>query len=139
MEGVIVPEIPWFEAVEAVSQHVVKILSPRGSGTGFLLSQGKNRPLCVVATANHVVEHSIYWEEPIRLHHHVSGKSVLLRPEDRSYSLDVEKDTAAILLERKDLPFPETPMDLIQSGAHLKVGNDLGWLGFPAVSPNSLC
>jgi len=48
-------------------------------------------------------------------------------------------DTAAILFNGDDLPLPSQPLHMIQEDKHLKVGNEIGWLGFPAVSPLDLC
>ncbi len=31
------PELPWQDLVDLVRPHVVRVLTPRGSGTGFLL------------------------------------------------------------------------------------------------------
>ena len=128
-----------FQAVEQITPHVVRISTPRGSGTGFLVSQGKNTTLCAIATAAHVIDQSHYWEEPIRIDHHSSGKSVLLRHPERVISIATDKDTASILLDRKDLPLPSDPLELIPAGKSLKVGNDIGWLGFPAIASTSLC
>ena len=37
-------EISWYEAVDVIGRHVVRISTPRGSGTGFLVSYGKTNP-----------------------------------------------------------------------------------------------
>lgn len=53
-------EIAWTKAVEILESHVVRILTPRGSGTGFLISNGHNNAICGFATAAHVVDHAHY-------------------------------------------------------------------------------
>jgi len=54
----------WHEAVEIVTPHVVRITTPIGSGTGFLIARSKNGNVCGVATAAHVIDHAHYWEQP---------------------------------------------------------------------------
>jgi len=132
-------EISWYEAVDVIGRHVVRISTPRGSGTGFLVSYGKTNPTCAVATAAHVIDHAHYWEEPIRLDHVSSGQSLLIRHVDRAIFLDSRRDTAAVLFDRKNLPFPTDTLGLAPEGKFLRVGNEIGWLGFPAISVLNLC
>jgi hypothetical protein len=56
----------WHNIVELVTPHVIRIWTPQGSGTGFLVSISKSTSLCAVATAAHVIAHAHYWEEPLR-------------------------------------------------------------------------
>ena len=132
-------QVPWSNAVEIIEPHVVRISTPRGSGTGFLLSNGKNNAICGIATAAHVVDHAYYWEEPIRIDHVNSGKSVVVRRDERAVILDVARDTAALLFNRADLPLPPDPLPLAPKDMFLKVGSDIAWLGFPAIPAASLC
>src|SRR5260221_14236804 len=53
--------------------------------------------------------------------------------------LDAARDTAALLFGRGDLPFPADPLPLSPKDMFLKVGNDIAWLGFPAIPTASLC
>lgn len=133
------PTQQWFEAVEVVEPHVVRIQTPRGSGTGFLLSVGANVPFCVIATAAHVIDHAHYWEEHIRVDHVTTGQSALIRAVDRAIFVDPKRDTAALLLSKGVLPLPEKAFPLAPNDAHLKVGNEIGWLGFPAIPLASMC
>ncbi len=48
----------WSEAVELIQPHVVRIATPQGSGTGFLISNSHNNAVCGIATAAHVVDHA---------------------------------------------------------------------------------
>jgi len=136
-------EIPWRQAVEIIRPYVVKITTPRGFGTGFLLAYNKDRTACAVATASHVVEASHLWEEPIRIRHYSSGKEKLLRAPNRVIFYDRSLDTAAILFfpeeDKDELPLPKKPLPLITKGKSIKVGVELGWVGFPVVSPYNLC
>ena len=131
--------IQWFEAVVLMQPHVVRIRTPHGSGTGFLLSVGTNSPFCVIATAAHVVEHAHSWEEHIKLDHHSSGQSILVRSTDRAIFIDEKMDTAAIMINKGILPIPPTAFPLAPNERYLKVGNEIGWLGFPAVSLANMC
>jgi hypothetical protein len=129
----------WQDAIEVVTPHVVKISTPEGSGTGFLVSYASQRSLCVIATAAHVVQHAHTWELPIRIKHFSSGESIMLHAAQRAIFLDEQIDTAAILFSPQEMKFPEEPLTLIPEKHSLKIGNEVGWLGFPAISPNDLC
>lgn len=130
-------EPKWSDAVEIIQPHVVRISTPRGSGTGFLISNSKNKAVAGVATAAHVVDHAHYWEEPIRIDH--VTKSIVVHPQERAIFLDSARDTAAILFHRAELPLPPEPLPLAPKGMFLKVGNQIGWLGFPAIPVANLC
>ncbi len=132
-------EISWHEAVELIEPYVVKISTPIVSGTGFLFVQSNTSDLCGIATAAHVVNHAHLWQQPIRILHHSSGQVAFLKEEDRAILLDERLDTAAIVFERDLLPFPESLIPLGPMGRSLKRGVEVGWVGFPAVSPNNLC
>ena len=129
----------WYEVVEIIQSYVVRISTPDGSGTGFLISNGKKSGVCGFATAAHVVNHAHYWEQPVRVDHLVSGQTVLIRAAERAVFLDEKRDTAAILFNRQNLVLPEEMLQLSPKDRHLRVGNEIGWLGFPAVRSSSLC
>lgn len=129
----------WFDVVEKVTPHVVRIHTPGGSGTGYLLWKSVASGLCAVATASHVIDHAHFWEQPIRITGASSGNTTLLRPADRAIFTDAAKDTAVILLDPADLGLPETPLRLIDEGMVLRVGVSIGWLGFPAIPSADLC
>jgi len=131
--------ITWSQAAEIITPHVVRISTPLGSGTGFLISNSQNNTICGVATAAHVVDHAHYWEEPIRIDHLASGKSVVTHRTERAVFLDTNRDTAALLFLREDMPMPDSPLPLVPQNMFLKVGNAIGWLGFPAIPSASLC
>lgn len=129
----------WHKAIDQITPHVVSIATPQGSGTGWLVSVGRTTSLCVIATAAHVVDHAHYWEQPIRINHPISGKSVLLRAPDRAVNLNEKLDTAGIILDRSTLGLPDAALPLIEVGKYIKQGVEIGWLGFPAVSISDLC
>jgi hypothetical protein len=127
----------WYEAVEVIEPHIVKLSTPRGQGTGFLVSAGD--ATCAIATAAHVLDHAHYWEEPVRIDHPSSRSTALVRHFERAIFLDVAHDTAALLLQRGDVPFPTYTLPLSPKDKFLRVGNDIGWVGFPAVATARLC
>lgn len=133
------PDPTWYEAVETITPHVVRILTPRGSGTGFLFHRSETGGFIGLATAAHVIDQCHYWEEPIRISHAPSGDSVLVRVADRVIFLDSKKDTAAIVIEADKLALPANSLALAPEGKYLRVGNEIGWLGFPAVASAHLC
>jgi len=129
----------WHEAIETLAPYVVRISTPQGSGTGWLVSLSKTTKICAVATAAHVVDHAHFWEQPIRVHHVKSGQSILLRAADRAVRLNENRDSAGIVFDRSELPFPDEALPLMTEGRHLKSGVEIGWLGFPAVATAELC
>jgi hypothetical protein len=48
----------WDHAIKAVSPHLVKIATPTGYGTGFLVLYNIDKTWCGIATAAHVVDHA---------------------------------------------------------------------------------
>lgn len=129
----------WHEVVELLAPYVVRIWTPQGSGTGFLVSNSRQSALCGIATAEHVISHAHYWEEPIRIEHQNSGKTMLLRHEQRAITAHSASDTAAIVFERGDLEFPQDVLPLTPKERHFKPGVEIGWLGYPAIPRASLC
>jgi hypothetical protein len=129
----------WHQVVDMLTPYVVRIWTPQGSGTGFIVSNSKSTPLCAIATADHVINHAHYWEEPIRIEHPLSGKTVLLRPAQRAIENQPATDTAAIIFERGELNLPVIELPLTPREKHFKPGVEIGWLGFPAIPKASLC
>ena len=129
----------WFNPLAKITPFIFNIKTPTGSGTGFQISFSERNGFCGVATANHVVSHEDEWDEPIRIIHHKSGKSILLKSNDRVIFRYPDKDLAFILFYKKDLPIEPKPLLLIDKGKILKQGVEVGWCGFPAVAINELC
>ncbi len=129
----------WHQAVDLIRPHVVRIYTPQGSGTGFLVSRSDDGSVYGIATAAHVVSQAHYWEQPIRLQPAIGGEVVLLRSGDRAIVIDESRDTAVILLNNPALGLPAQPSPLMDEGYFLKVGNPIGWLGFPAIQGANLC
>jgi len=132
-------EITWGKAIEIVKSYVVKIDTPGVSGTGFLCAYTESKIVCGIATAAHVVNKSHIWEEPIRIQHFISGETKLLHASNRVIYLDTKLDTAVILFAKGKIPFPEETLTFLSEKKYLRAGNEIGWVGFPSVSPNNLC
>jgi len=132
-------KITWCKAIEIVKSYVVKITTPSVSGTGFLCAYTGNKNFCGIATAAHVVNKSHFWEEPIRIKHFDSGETKLLHKSNRSIILDAKLDTAVILFAKGKIPFPDDTLTFLSEKKYRKAGNEIGWVGFPSVSPNNLC
>lgn len=125
----------WDQAA-AVAQLVVRVRTPQGSGTGFLIHQHwANRH--VIVTAEHVVGHADAWGEPIKIDY--MGKSVTLSPEQRGVMSDVDSDLAMVGFTADEFVFPEELMKINEPDISYTAGSELSWLGYPTVSPSTLC
>lgn len=131
----------WHKIIEKLTPYVVRIWTPQGSGTGFIVSNSKSTQICAVATAYHVISHAYYWEEPIRIEHLTSGKTLMLRHTDRAINVKPETDTAAIIFEKKDMDMvvPNDCLQLTPKDHNFKPGVEIGWLGFPDIPSAGLC
>ena len=131
----------WYEEIESLKPLMVQIWTPRGSGSGFLLTSAKlshGGPLVGIATAAHVIDDAHFWEQPIRVHHHDSNETRLLRPNDRAIRLSENGDSAVVIFEPNNIPFPDAGPTLIDDGKYQKPGCEVGWLGFPGLPDASL-
>lgn len=129
----------WDQIVEYAMPYVFKIDTPTGGGTGFLCLFNEDRSFCGVATAAHVVDYAEEWQQPIRLHHEQTGEVRLLQTTERVIYKDYRKDSAVILFPTGDLVLPEQPMPMLPTDRGLSLGIEVGWLGFPAIAPYTLC
>lgn len=131
-------EPPWHQVVAQVQPYIIKINTPQGSGTGFLIGRSPSGNICGIATAAHVIDHSHYWQQPIRIRHDESKEGGLLKEEERAIFIDPRRDAALIVCGNCP-KFPTQFIELIEQGKHLKVGVEVGWLGFPAICQTDLC
>lgn len=122
-----------------MTPYIVKIETPMGHGTGFLCLYNEDRSFCGIATARHVVSYADEWQQPIRLEHYHSASSVFLKESERVIWLDTATDSAVLLIGSDKLQFPEALIPLLPITTPLVIGAEVGWLGFPAVAPYSLC
>lgn len=129
----------WDQVVKKVSSHVVKIETPSGHGTGFLFMYNDAKTMCGIATAEHVISHADDWQQPIKIHHPHSEKTIFIKQEERVIYRDWKTDSAVILFLKGDLQLPESPIALLPMGTLIDIGAEVGWLGFPSVAPHNLC
>ena len=129
----------WSDSIDLLRDWIVKIATPRGSGTGFVITCSMENRLYGIATAAHVLNDAHYWEEPIRITHFTSGKSFVFRYPERAIFLRDDMDTAALVIKSDDPVFPPQSLPLVPEQMSLRVGKEVGWLGFPSVSPDNLC
>ena len=132
-------EKSWQECLDQIKPYVYKIFTPQGSGTGFQLSYAHNKQFIGIATALHVIDHAHEWEEPIKLVHHKTGYTQIVREPDRVIFTYPDKDLAFILLNIGNLPANKKDLPMLGEGKRVKQGVHMGWCGFPSVSPNDLC
>lgn len=129
----------WNQVVEKVTPHIVKIETPMGHGTGFFFVCNESKSLYGVATALHVVDYADEWQQPIRVYQPSSGKSLFLTYDQRVIFPEWTKDSAVILIPNRDLIFPKEFIPLLPASTLLGLGVEVGWLGFPAIEPSTLC
>ncbi|MCA8895444.1 MAG: trypsin-like peptidase domain-containing protein [Hyphomicrobiales bacterium] len=129
----------WDDAINIVAPHVVKIETPGGYGTGFLAFYNLAGDWCGIATAAHVVSHADEWQEPIRIRNDATSLPRFLKADERVIFLDHATDSAIVLFLKGDLQLPESPIAMLPMGEPCRIGIDIGWLGYPAIEPHSLC
>lgn len=129
----------WSQTINDVREHVVRISTPHGSGTGFYVSTTQDGALRAIATASHVIAQAHYWELPIRIEKILTRESLLLRHQERSIFLNESNDTAAIVYSGNDINFPTDPLPLAPENRFLNTGYEIGWLGYPGVAPHEMC
>lgn len=131
----------WYKHVHTVSRYLVKIETPGGHGSGFLCFYGGvDRSICAIATAYHVIEHADTWQEPLRLIHQSNPSTpAFFNSTERAFLVNPANDSAIIILPKGKLNLPEEPLPLLPADRFVYPGVEVGWLGFPAVSPDNLC
>lgn len=129
----------WSKCVELVCPYIVSIQTPQGAGTGFLFTYNKDRTVAGVATAAHVVDYADDWRQPIKLVHCTTQKELFLADGHRVIFLDRSRDSASIMLFGDfHIGFPMEELPLIDAKKNLRIGVEVGWLGFPSVAASTL-
>jgi trypsin-like peptidase len=129
----------WHKVVNEISPYVFKIETPGGHGTGLLCLYNETKTLIGIATAHHVVDDADQWQQPIRIRHHESGKTVLLKESDRLILGNPDTDSAVIILQPGIFELPKEIIPMLPNDKVLRIGVEIGWLGFPAMEPHTLC
>lgn len=134
------PTSAWAPALAQVKEHVVLIETPSGHGTGFLMSGGCPEGCVAIATALHVVDRSIQWQELMRVTHAASGRQVLLEHNKLvTCYKNPPMDLALAVYVNQDLPRPEGQLRMLAAEIRLLEGVQIGWCGFPSIVPRTLC
>jgi hypothetical protein len=131
--------MPWNEVIGKITPVIVKIETPEGHGTGFLCLYNESRSICGFATALHVVSHADQWQEPIRIIHPNSENPLFLKEDNRVIWVDKKLDSAVILTQTGQLNLPKDIVPLLPTDHLLPIGAEVGWLGYPAIGPHTLC
>ena len=123
------PVLQWFEVVEEITPYVVKIQTSQGTGTGFVFHYYKG--LAGIATAYHVIEHADLWHEPLRISQ--NSKTDTLGANESERTIRKIDDTAVIWkrMSHSTLEWPKKLIPLLPGKRWLKIGADIGWLGYP--------
>lgn len=133
-------DVSWAKSIEKLENYIFKIMTPTGSGTGFLISlSGSGRGMCGVATAYHVIRHEYDWEEPIKVKHYKSGKQKLLKKSDRAIFIYPDEELAFILFLKEEFDVPDSMLSMIPPEKYVRQGVQMGWCGFPYIAPLILC
>jgi len=130
----------WSDAVNSSLPCIVKIDTPTGHGTGFLCFSNPKKSMIAIATAGHVIHHADKWMEPIRIYTHDGSKSLLLKANERHITMGNLSDSAIILFSKDQKMFEQTPpLSLLDQEYVLRVGTQVGWIGFPTLEPDTPC
>ncbi|HUX01912.1 MAG: serine protease [Phycisphaerae bacterium] len=132
----------YYELLEEVKKYVVRIETPAGHGTGFVVY--RNPGVLTVATAYHVVENSYKWNFPITIAKEGDTQPVILPADPNKRFLEVypEYDLALLSFPPELMPkAPDTMLPLVQKGYYRKPGCEVGWCGYPVIPPpgKTLC
>jgi hypothetical protein len=133
----------WYQLIDILAPHIVKIETQQGSGTGFFCGHNERATLTAIATARHVIEEADKWQQPIRIHNLRAKTTILLDEGDRVILPDSKKDSAIIAIfnpaKVTTLQLPQQPIPFITAGSHLRIGVEVGWLGYPGLAIDTLC
>jgi trypsin-like peptidase len=136
----------WTATQAIVRDHLFKIETPDGYGTGFLFVYGANGVAIGIATADHILRNANRWNQPIRVLHTSSGLEAMLNDAERVIFPDARRDTAALLMyiTNREVAalaerLPKTPLTLVDVSKFIPVGEPVGWLGYPAVATETAC
>ena len=129
----------WHKAYELIKPYMMRIETESGFGTGFLFTYSSNNSLAAIATACHVIEDADDWKKPLKIRHYATGKVVYFESKDRVILKDRGRDTATIIIASGKFDLPKVTLPLLPSDKIKKIGVELGWTGFPSLSPTDLC
>ena len=76
---------------------------------------------------------------PVQRIIHAESELMFVTDDKRVILPDPKSDSAVILFDPSELKLPKKLLPLIPSDQVLRVGAEVGWLGYPSVAPNTLC
>ena len=130
------PTMPkqWHQAVDEVRPYVVKIETKSGWGTGFYCVHMPEYNWIGIATASHVIEAAISWEEPIKLHCQ-DARPVILNPRSEWIPVidPVEDSAIIVVVDSTKLDLPGGQLRRVASNRRISEGVEVGWVGYPTV------
>lgn len=139
------PELSWPEVVDRAKKVIFQIVTPSGSGTGFIISRSKPREGgsigYLLVTAWHVVSELL----PDATLHFISADSeTVCEALPGSYAIhrlgDDSFDTAVIFVKICESIIAENELlPALSADSILPQGAELGWLGFPGITDGKLC
>lgn len=129
----------WATTFKAIQPYIMSIKTPSGSGTAFLFTYNEGKTIAGFATAAHVIEHADAWKEPIRLINFTTKNELFLTDEKRVVFIDRMRDSASILINNDNLGTPQDILPLINPTKFLRIGVEVGWVGFPSIASTNLC
>lgn len=132
-------ESKWADPFKEIAPYLMLIETPSARGTGAIIQPPPGSGNMCVATAWHVIEDAEEWHQPIKLVHFPSEKEIFLESSARNVSYTTERDQAIIQFSAKEIRSPTTNLPLFPINTRLVEGAEIGWLGYPAVAPNTLC
>ena len=132
-------ESKWADPIKTITPYLVLIETPTAQGTGAIVPAPPGSSNYCAVTALHVIEHAHEWHEPIKLVHFPSDKEIFLDSTARNVSFASERDQAIIEFSAEGLVKPEANLPLFPVNQRLLEGVEIGWLGYPAVAPRTLC
>ena len=129
----------WHVHVQNMLPHVVRVTTPTGQGSGFLLLSTTR--VASVMTAAHVVRDALAWQQVVRIHHSAfrAGSTSFLAP--NGVSIHPERDSACLIFplptegNAEGDALPEVPIELVPRGEGVRPGVEVGWLGYPGKFP----
>lgn len=118
---------------------MVRIETPGGHGTGFIVKPPPEGKLTTIATANHVIDHADIWRQPMNITHFPSGKQVFLDVNSRVVNRNVPRDMAIVQFSGEGHAFPEPTLPFVGASDRINEGAAIGWLGYPSIASMNLC
>ena len=124
----------WQRPVDEITQQVVRIETQSGWGTGFVHYARRGGTRCI-ATARHVVADVLKEKAPFRVWH---GSRVFDFGKDTKDALfvqrnDADVDSAVLAVIDNDLPMPLISLASLEERQEVRIGMEVGWLGFPGL------